>query len=158
MESNNFTVNTDENGEFEALLTIYQGPGIKTVTALASAGGVSQSSSGSVPEPQSTQNNTGDDPLPDSDGDGVPDNEDACPGYDDNLDADGDGTPDGCDHGISQIDVLINSGTNGAYVHQNIIIGYTGISRDYSITLPASADYSSNVINHPGGIIIGNLE
>lgn len=33
----------------------------------------------------------------DSDGDGVPDTADVCPGFDDTLDADGDGTPDGCD-------------------------------------------------------------
>lgn len=33
----------------------------------------------------------------DSDGDGVCDNIDACPGFDDRLDADGDGVPDGCD-------------------------------------------------------------
>ena len=34
---------------------------------------------------------------PDSDGDGVPDPDDVCPGYDDFADADGDGIPDGCD-------------------------------------------------------------
>jgi hypothetical protein len=33
----------------------------------------------------------------DSDGDGVPDATDVCPGYDDADDADGDGIPDGCD-------------------------------------------------------------
>jgi len=33
----------------------------------------------------------------DTDGDGVPDDQDACPGYDDNDDWDGDGNPDGCD-------------------------------------------------------------
>jgi hypothetical protein len=33
----------------------------------------------------------------DSDGDGVPDDQDICNGYDDNVDTDGDGTPDGCD-------------------------------------------------------------
>ncbi len=36
-------------------------------------------------------------PCTDSDGDGVCDGADACPGFDDNLDADGDGIPDGCD-------------------------------------------------------------
>jgi len=36
-------------------------------------------------------------PPSDSDGDGVPDNEDICPGFDDNVDTDGDGIPDGCD-------------------------------------------------------------
>ncbi len=33
----------------------------------------------------------------DTDGDGVGDGEDLCPGFDDSLDADGDGIPDGCD-------------------------------------------------------------
>lgn len=33
----------------------------------------------------------------DTDGDGVPDAQDVCQGFDDNLDADGDGVPDGCD-------------------------------------------------------------
>ncbi len=33
----------------------------------------------------------------DTDGDGVPDGDDICEGFDDNLDADGDGVPDGCD-------------------------------------------------------------
>ncbi|MCP4566101.1 MAG: hypothetical protein GY841_00830 [FCB group bacterium] len=33
----------------------------------------------------------------DSDGDGVNDDLDVCPGFDDNLDDDGDGVPDGCD-------------------------------------------------------------
>ena len=33
----------------------------------------------------------------DDDDDGVPNEDDICPGYDDNLDADGDGIPDGCD-------------------------------------------------------------
>ena len=33
----------------------------------------------------------------DSDGDGVPDTDDICPGFDDAIDTDGDGVPDGCD-------------------------------------------------------------
>ncbi len=35
--------------------------------------------------------------CPDSDGDGVCDADDICPGFDDLADADGDGVPDGCD-------------------------------------------------------------
>jgi cysteine-rich repeat protein len=35
--------------------------------------------------------------LEDSDGDGVPDNQDICPGFDDNVDSDDDGVPDDCD-------------------------------------------------------------
>ncbi len=34
---------------------------------------------------------------PDADGDGVPDDTDACPGGDDTVDTDGDGVPDACD-------------------------------------------------------------
>ncbi len=34
----------------------------------------------------------------DTDGDGVPDGCDICPGFDDAIDADGDGIPDGCDN------------------------------------------------------------
>ncbi|MFT7452689.1 MAG: hypothetical protein ACI9VN_003424, partial [Patescibacteria group bacterium] len=33
----------------------------------------------------------------DTDGDGVCDDSDICPGFDDNADLDGDGIPDGCD-------------------------------------------------------------
>ncbi len=36
-------------------------------------------------------------PVVDSDGDGFPDNQDICPGFDDAVDTDADGTPDGCD-------------------------------------------------------------
>lgn len=36
-------------------------------------------------------------PGEDSDGDGVPDDDDVCPGFDDNSDQDGDLVPDGCD-------------------------------------------------------------
>ncbi|MEO0599977.1 MAG: VWA domain-containing protein, partial [Myxococcota bacterium] len=35
--------------------------------------------------------------VQDADGDGVPDTNDRCPGFDDTLDADGDAVPDGCD-------------------------------------------------------------
>ena len=36
-------------------------------------------------------------PMPDSDGDGIPDIVDNCPGFDDTVDSDGDGVADGCD-------------------------------------------------------------
>jgi hypothetical protein len=42
--------------------------------------------------------------LEDSDGDGVADACDACPGFDDNLDSDGDGIPDACDPCDDNID------------------------------------------------------
>ena len=45
-------------------------------------------------------------PCADSDGDGVCDTEDQCPGFDDNQDADGDGIPDGCDNCSSTSDTF----------------------------------------------------
>jgi len=49
----------------------------------------------------SSGNGGGDDDIPplpiDTDGDGVPDDDDICPGFDDNIDTDEDGIPDGCD-------------------------------------------------------------
>jgi len=44
----------------------------------------------------------------DSDGDGIPDSEDVCEGYDDTVDTDNDGTPDGCDS------TPTGDGTNGS--------------------------------------------
>ncbi|MDY6875405.1 MAG: TadE/TadG family type IV pilus assembly protein [Chloroflexota bacterium] len=43
---------------------------------------------------------------PDGDGDGVPDGDDICPGFDDTIDTDGDGVPDGCDNcpGVVNLD------------------------------------------------------
>ena len=40
----------------------------------------------------------------DNDGDGVCDDEDRCPGFDDNIDVDNDGIPDGCDGSIPRED------------------------------------------------------
>jgi len=50
--------------------------------------GLWPTASASVPPPSSQ----------DTDGDGVPDGQDTCPGFDDALDADSDGVPDGCDN------------------------------------------------------------
>ncbi len=48
----------------------------------------------------------------DDDGDGVCNDNDICPGHDDNADADGDGVPDGCDilNGCNDLADLNNSG------------------------------------------------
>ncbi len=76
----------------ESGITLYSGSNTITVIAGDAAG------------------NTGADTLtvtytpPDTDGDGVPDNEDQCPGQDDNLDVDADGIPDGCDSLIDSDD------------------------------------------------------
>ena len=60
-------------------------------------------------------------PCADSDGDGVCDAVDACPGFDDNLDADGDGIPDGCDNCSTVVNpfspsTLTHSGTGSSSV------------------------------------------
>ena len=54
--------------------------------------------------------------IPDTDGDGVLDNVDVCPGGDDNADADGDSVPDFCDldddnDGITDVDEQLVCGT-----------------------------------------------
>ena len=46
---------------------------------------------------------------PDSDGDGVADSFDLCPGYDDRFDADDDGTPDSCDSQINETQITEDS-------------------------------------------------
>ncbi|MEC9182068.1 MAG: thrombospondin type 3 repeat-containing protein, partial [Actinomycetota bacterium] len=51
----------------------------------------------------------------DADFDGVPDGCDACPGYDDSFDADSDGTPDGCD-GCPDDDTKSDPGQCGCFV------------------------------------------
>jgi hypothetical protein len=51
-----------------------------------------------VPSPDCASSPEPDPYHPDSDGDGVPDVCDRCPGFDDAVDGDGDGIADGCDN------------------------------------------------------------
>ena len=53
----------------------------------------------------------------DSDGDGVPDDQDQCPGYDDGVDVDQDGIPDGCDE-------LVDSDGDGVADADDLCPGY----------------------------------
>jgi len=46
--------------------------------------------------------------VPDTDGDGIPDNLDACPGFDDNVDYDNDAIPDGCDSSV--LGIVVQTG------------------------------------------------
>jgi hypothetical protein len=59
----------------------------------------------------------------DSDGDGVCDGLDICPGYDDAIDSDGDGTPDGCDAAPSPDD----EGGVASWVWIIVAIGAVGL-------------------------------
>ncbi len=49
--------------------------------------------------------------VPDTDGDGIPDDLDVCPGFDDTADADVDGIPDGCDP-INNVSIDIKPGSD----------------------------------------------
>ncbi len=51
----------------------------------------------------------GDGSLGDSDGDGVCDDLDLCPGFDDNVDTDGDNVPDGCDACVGVDDLVLSA-------------------------------------------------
>ena len=104
LNGNPQTVETDENGLYQAIVQA----GSTTVDIDTSdpdipAGGVLNEGAGSDPITVNTV--SGQDTVAtnygfevvDSDGDGVPDNEDICPDFSDNEDNDGDLIPDGCD-------------------------------------------------------------
>jgi hypothetical protein len=62
------------------------------------------------------------DTTTDSDGDGVEDDYDLCPGYDDNADADADGFPDGCDD--CPYDAENDADNDGLCAEDDICPGY----------------------------------
>ena len=87
-------------------------------------------------------------PCSDSDGDGVCDGSDVCPGFDDNIDSDGDGIPDGCDPCYNQTasfspDPLNHSGTGTSTSTLNIING-----KDISFSI---GGLGSKVNGNPSG-------
>ncbi|MBR9920317.1 MAG: T9SS type A sorting domain-containing protein [Bacteroidetes bacterium] len=82
----------------------------------------------------------------DSDGDGVCDADDACPGFDDNVDTDGDGIPDGCDDTNClpvidnfPTDPLQHSGSGAS----SVMLAYSSIHEDVSFTI-AGLDAQQN--------------
>jgi len=76
-----------------------------------------------------------DEPIVDTDGDGVPDDEDQCEGFDDSLDEDSDGIPDGCDdcngnlNGTSCDDGDANT-VNDAYDENCVCSGVVPVDSD----------------------------
>src|SRR3990172_9083392 len=93
--------------------------------------------------------------CPDADSDGVCNDADVCPGYDDTADADNNGVPDGCDVLTTNIDVKNVSGnywrgwhiTDGSTIHSstndNTITGeYRGGSNSYFVFTMNVAAYS----------------
>lgn len=87
----------------------------------------------------------------DTDNDGVCDNDDICPGFDDSRDSDGDGTPDGCDNCYAikyeaedAVRISMNYRTSGSgwtgtgYVDYN---STTGDTLRFSINAPLAGTY-----------------
>jgi len=76
--------------------------------------------------------------LADTDGDGVPDSLDTCPGFDDSIDFDGDGVPDDCDLDDDNDGILdTDEGCTGSVIPE-----------DFFVPL-----YHSNIINAPNNRI-----
>lgn len=73
----------------------------------------------------------------DADGDGVPDADDICPGFDDNVDSDGDNLPDGCD--VCPLDDLNDADGDGVCGDVDIRAGDDTIDTDND-TVPDDCD------------------
>lgn len=74
----------------------------------------------------------------DTDGDGVCDTDDVCPGFDDNIDTDGDGTPDGCDN--SNCTPVTNNFPTASLTHSgtgssSTSLSYAQVQNDISFTI-----------------------
>jgi hypothetical protein len=75
----------------------------------------------------------------DSDGDGVPDPDDKCPGFDDNVDTDGDTVPDGCDFcpdGDDRADLSGNQLVN--------FVDFAWLEADFGCTTSCTADINGD--------------
>lgn len=73
----------------------------------------------------------------DSDGDGVCDADDICPGFDDNADADGDGIPDGCDSDCTVVsnDFPVTSLQHSGTGSTSTTLTYGAVNTDVSFTI-----------------------
>ena len=91
--------------------------------------------------------NSGTTGCTDSDGDGVCDADDICPGFDDLLDADGDGTPDDCD--LCPMDNPDDPDGNGICGDQGSVSGCTGpnVAEDAANGLCWMYDTAANELN-----------
>lgn len=101
----------------------------------------------------------------DSDGDGIGDGSDVCPGYDDTIDTDADGTPDGCDPCPN--DFFNDSDGDGVCDSADVCAGYDDtIDTDGDGTpdcaepvgdecpyaqLVGNGDYSGDMLSYSGG-------
>ncbi|MBU0482328.1 MAG: thrombospondin type 3 repeat-containing protein, partial [Proteobacteria bacterium] len=76
----------------------------------------------------------------DSDGDGIPDTLDSCPGFDDNIDLDMDGLPDGCDSLMYQTKIVASDvSSNDSFGSAVAISGNFAI-----VSSPMDDDLGSN--------------
>jgi len=79
----------------------------------------------------------------DTDLDGVCDNVDACPGFDDHVDADEDGTPDGCD--VCPLDPLDDADGDGVCGDVDICPGFDDNADIDSDGIPDGCDICTDV-------------
>lgn len=93
----------------------------------------------------------------DSDGDGIPDSSDVCPGFDDHVDTDSDGIPDGCDSNNSVFTAVNNGNWNDPNVWEGGIIpsdtSDIEIPNGVEVTITESID-SRGTLSNSGSITI----
>ena len=87
----------------------------------------------------------------DSDGDGVPDNMDQCPGFDDNLDADNDGIPDACD---PNTEITTNTVAVDTTLGGNLTVDGASFTIPSGITVEFDFINNKIIIKNPGGKIL----
>lgn len=82
----------------------------------------------------------------DTDGDGVLDSEDICPGFDDTADSDGDGVPDGCDTvaGVNKPDLEITNFNFQSSANQTAGQGYFNINNDAGSYIYSTLDVKNS--------------
>jgi len=90
-------------------------------------------------------------PPSDSDGDGVPDNMDQCPGFDDNLDADNDGIPDACD---PNTEITTNTVAVDTTLGGNLTVDGASFTIPSGITVEFDFINNKIIIKNPGGKIL----
>ncbi|MEE2758508.1 MAG: aryl-sulfate sulfotransferase [Candidatus Thermoplasmatota archaeon] len=94
----------------------------------------------------------GDGCIDDSDADGVKDNVDICPGFDDNVDVDGDSIPDGCDDLVDEDgDGVEDSLDQCVGFDDNIDVDQDGIPDDCDEIVDSDGDGVSDELDNCAG-------
>lgn len=92
--------------------------------------------------------------VQDSDGDGVCDGEDICPGGDDNIDSDGDGVPDFCDCQASSTSFSANPLTHTGTGSNSTTVNFGAGDKDPSVTI---SNLGSKTNGNPNGRYIDEV-